>query len=190
MLTPDLLTRLRAVLANPNALPVDPAGRRATLAAALLHSSVVNQIDYSGPSSTFVSNLILKLDAFGSVQPGVPALVALLQYIRNDFGYDKQEEIDALIAALRPNPAPPPAEETVPDKIQKEKIVSFLEGLTSTDLNRVIVRLESAASYIPDNGDKYARVFALIQYVYSNTGPGQKVLMEVLKNLFPNNVRF
>ncbi len=59
------------------------------------------QIDFDGPVGDFVTRLVAQLDEYGEVQPGKPALIALLETVREHVGVDRQGRIDALCAALQ-----------------------------------------------------------------------------------------
>jgi hypothetical protein len=77
--------------------------RRALLALALGEAAVVNHIEFSGSTRVFILNLVTKLVEFGEVEPGLSALWALLETVREGVGVDRQNRIDALRAVVTPS---------------------------------------------------------------------------------------
>lgn len=76
--------------------------RRALLHEALGDSPLLKQIEYIGPSRSFVLNVISQLEAFGDIEPGKSALWALLEVVREQVGEDRRKRIDALGDILGP----------------------------------------------------------------------------------------
>ena len=94
----------------------DASRRRATIQSALYGSSVLQAIDWSGAADTFTTNLIHRLDEFGDIAQGKPAIVALLEQIKPQIGTDRQAKIDQWLsdffqaqAQARQNKEAPPA---------------------------------------------------------------------------------
>lgn len=69
---------------------------RALLSLALGDSPVTEQIDLRGSNFIYVTNLVDKLIDYGTVEPGVPALWALLETAYDIVGVDKKQKIMAL----------------------------------------------------------------------------------------------
>lgn len=65
------------------------------------------------------------------------------------------------------------------------QLITFLEGLTPADLTRILARIPEANNQIPEGTPHLQRVSALLNYVRSSAGPGQKKLEEVVQELFP-----
>ena len=81
--------------------------RRALLSLALgLHCPVLAQLDFKGATEIFILRLIEKLEAFGEIEPGKPALWALLETVQERVGVDRQMRIDALRPLLNPPSSP------------------------------------------------------------------------------------
>ncbi|MBN1286675.1 MAG: formylglycine-generating enzyme family protein [Anaerolineae bacterium] len=90
---------------------------RAILRVALGDAPVIDRIDFRGAPSTYVINLIQTLVDHGEIEPGVPALWAVLDAAQAQLGADKQARIAALrpeIMALAGGPAAPPPAPSVP----------------------------------------------------------------------------
>jgi hypothetical protein len=62
--------------------------------------ALLNNIEYTGNVTVFVTNLIARLNDFGEIEVGKPALVELLQGIRVETGVDMQSRIDDLCQKL------------------------------------------------------------------------------------------
>ncbi|MDX1931202.1 MAG: hypothetical protein SFU56_01215 [Capsulimonadales bacterium] len=71
------------------------------------------------------------------------------------------------------------------DVQDNERIIAFLEGLTPSDFNRVLLRLPGGFPHVPDGKPHFERVAALIRWVDSSAGPGIPRLTELLTMLFP-----
>lgn len=65
-----------------------------------LDERVCRRITFEGPTTTFILNMVTELQHYGEVVPGKPALVALLEVLREQVGIDKQRAIDELRAKL------------------------------------------------------------------------------------------
>jgi hypothetical protein len=94
---PDLLTEC-ATLLSP--LLKTEEQRRALLDCCI-PATLTAQIDFDGPASDFAPRLITRLSEHGEIEPGKPALVALLETARARVGLDQQAQIDALIGELQ-----------------------------------------------------------------------------------------
>ncbi|MBD2205546.1 XRE family transcriptional regulator [Calothrix sp. FACHB-1219] len=71
--------------------------RRGHLTRALLGTSVLNRLDWSLTTDSFIVDMLVKLGDFSEITPGKPAICALLEVIREYVGFDDQANIDALI---------------------------------------------------------------------------------------------
>jgi formylglycine-generating enzyme required for sulfatase activity len=78
------------------------ADRLAIVRQALFGCEVLPFIDWEGGEFAFTVNLLHKLVEFGEWPKGKPAVVSLLEGLRDKVGVTKQAEIDLLIAALMP----------------------------------------------------------------------------------------
>jgi hypothetical protein len=78
----------------------DAHERKALIIAALHGSPLLQQLTWEGPSRAFTIHLVRKLEAYGEIAPGRPALVALLEAARDEVGLGYQAEFDRLIAQL------------------------------------------------------------------------------------------
>jgi inactive STAND/Effector-associated domain 8 len=97
-----LLPLLRPLMENKDE-------RRGHLTRALVGASVLNRLDWSLTTDSFIVDMFVKLVEFGEVTPGKPAICALLKVIREDVGIDVQATIDALIVEF----LPPAATQTI-----------------------------------------------------------------------------
>lgn len=98
VLDPNLQAELLSLLAPEFVTEKD---RHGWLYAALgPDCPVVRKIDCTGAVDDFVAGMLLKLDGFGEVEAGKPALCKLLEYARGQVGVDRQKRIDTLIAAI------------------------------------------------------------------------------------------
>ncbi|MBN1286944.1 MAG: hypothetical protein JXB47_16210 [Anaerolineae bacterium] len=88
--------------------------RRAWLIYALSGCPALEQINYSGPTRTFIIIMVSRLVNFGRFR-GDPALWCLLKTIREHVGEDRQRRIDGLQAILNP-PALPEAQVVLDDE--------------------------------------------------------------------------
>jgi len=75
----------------------DGNDRRALVESALFGCRVLNQIDWNGNAYTFTVNLIRTLLNFGECAPGRPAVVLLLEALKQQVGVNKQGQIDGLL---------------------------------------------------------------------------------------------
>ncbi len=78
----------------------DPDARKALVESTFFGSPVLHGIDWTGSADEFTVRLVRKLHTFGTLEPGKPALIALLQTVRDKVGIDRQEKIDALTTEL------------------------------------------------------------------------------------------
>jgi hypothetical protein len=74
--------------------------RRALLDLIFAGASSKPDIDTSGAPLEFTRRLIFRLRDYGEVEPGKPALWALLEVVRGQVGVDKQKQIDDLRPVL------------------------------------------------------------------------------------------
>lgn len=75
----------------------EPASRKALVTTALYGSPVLDRIAWDGAPYPFTVHLIQLLHEFGEIEPGRPALVALLEEVATHVGTDKHKEIGRLI---------------------------------------------------------------------------------------------
>jgi hypothetical protein len=61
---------------------------------------VLDQIDFTGANDTFAPALVRQLLLFGEVEPGRPAIVALLEFLGAVHGVDQRDRFNDLIARL------------------------------------------------------------------------------------------
>jgi hypothetical protein len=90
----------REIIDLLNPLMENQLARHALVDAALLDEPIVKRIDFSGAAQEFVSRLVTTLDKYGTISTGEPALVALLEALKEQVGFDKRQQIDRLIGAL------------------------------------------------------------------------------------------
>ena len=82
--------------------------RRALLTAAFgADHRLISQIDLSGAARPFAINLITRVNNYGEVVPGQPALVALLEALKLYVGDDQIKQIDQVIGTLGGKPTSP-----------------------------------------------------------------------------------
>lgn len=112
-ISPETRQRTIAVL-TPH---LGDAHRRALVNNAFVGSSLLGQIDFTGSQSAFAAYLVDRALAYGDIEPGLLALVHLLNTLRPSVGTNAQAEIDALKAAITaelrttaPLPDAPPPE--------------------------------------------------------------------------------
>lgn len=89
-----LLPLLRPYLRNESE-------RRAYLMRALGTNADALNLIWNEPVNTFIPNMVQILVAFGELNPGQPALCALLEVIREDVGADVKDSIDQLLQQIR-----------------------------------------------------------------------------------------
>ena len=77
------------------------ATRRSLIFSAFMGTSVGDQINYDGGAANFTQHVIQTLMTYDEIEPGTPALVALLQEIKRMVGVNKQRQIDTLITTIR-----------------------------------------------------------------------------------------
>lgn len=65
-----------------------------------LDTPIVTNLDYTGSKKVFADRLVTKLIKYGTLASGKFALVAFLETLREEFGSDRQNEIDQLITEL------------------------------------------------------------------------------------------
>ena len=68
-------------------------------------TALLGQVDYSGPAWGFTVRLVQRLETYGEVTVGNPAIVVLLESLKPGLGFDKRNQIDKLVEQLR-NPSP------------------------------------------------------------------------------------
>lgn len=100
--------RFRQVIALCVPYMDDKDARRSLVESALYGSPVLSQIDWEGAAHEFTVRLIRKLLDFGEITPGKPALIALLETLREQVGSDRQEHLDAVIKTLTAPPSDQP----------------------------------------------------------------------------------
>ncbi|MBN1286079.1 MAG: hypothetical protein JXB47_11835, partial [Anaerolineae bacterium] len=97
-LSPELIKELVKLLSP---LMDVPGERRALLLKVFgTELPILDEIEYGGPTDTFVTNLVRKLDEYGDVKPGKPALCKLLLTVRKKVGVDVRARIEALLNDL------------------------------------------------------------------------------------------
>jgi len=74
-----------------------PATRQAILQMAWYGSPLLHQVNWTGNPRTFTTLLVRKAIDFGQVAPDVHSLVALMEGLRAEVGYDVQAEIDDIL---------------------------------------------------------------------------------------------
>ena len=78
---------------------IDQSDRR-TLLGATLNDVVYSQINFGGSASNFTPQMITTLLQYGEVEPNKQAIIALLESLREQVGFDRQQEIDRLQVKL------------------------------------------------------------------------------------------
>jgi formylglycine-generating enzyme required for sulfatase activity len=98
MLTKDLFDQIVALL-----LPEmgDASARKSIIESALYGSSVLQKIQWDGAARPFTVQLTRLLDEYGEIEPGRPALVAVLEEIRAQTGVGRQARVDELLERLK-----------------------------------------------------------------------------------------
>ncbi|MGB1288563.1 MAG: SUMF1/EgtB/PvdO family nonheme iron enzyme, partial [Aggregatilineales bacterium] len=66
------------------------------------------KIHYSANARHFTSHLVGECDNYGEIEPGEPALVAVLEAFRDYVGVQQNETIDEIMVALQAQPPPEP----------------------------------------------------------------------------------
>jgi hypothetical protein len=77
-----------------------PPQRQALVRGALYGCAVLSQIDWGEDARTFTINLVNALVNHGECEPGTPALITLLESLKSQVGFNKQEAINRLIAEI------------------------------------------------------------------------------------------
>jgi hypothetical protein len=83
-------------------------------ASALYGSPILGRINWSGAARPFTVRLVRLLEDYGELEAGRPAIIALLEELREQVGDDRKKEINQLISEFD-SPAPL-ADITPPDK--------------------------------------------------------------------------
>lgn len=78
--------------------------RRALIESALYGSPVLLKIQWDGASLPFTVHLVLLLDSYGEIEPGKPAVIALLEELIPQVGHEKQDSVIQLIEDCLPPP--------------------------------------------------------------------------------------
>lgn len=86
----EIVSILKPALGNTH------QAREAFLTLALSGTRVLDRIEYSGPNSVFLPNLINTLIDYGEIEKGKEAIWVVLEAVRENMGVDYQERIDAL----------------------------------------------------------------------------------------------
>lgn len=122
----DLRQRIAEFLI-PIPVFMDSRERRAVAIRAGFDDQIVAQIDFSGSPREFVHRLISLCLNYGALQDGRNALVAILETVREDVGYDARELCDTFITALNSIGL---TETNIPSMLPfHEKVVAFLTSL-------------------------------------------------------------
>lgn len=87
---------------------IDAANRVALLGRAFHGSPLLNMIVTTGASYVFAAHVLDACLRFGEIEDDVPAIEMLLREMRENFGLDKQQQIDALIEKIRADLGYPP----------------------------------------------------------------------------------
>ncbi len=74
--------------------------RRAVLQEAFFNHDILDQLSYTGSARDFVVRLVNNLIDYGEIEPGKPALFALLTKAKERVGEGGQQQIDALLEKL------------------------------------------------------------------------------------------
>lgn len=62
---------------------------------------IPSRIQYGSASTVFAISMVQSLMDFGEVEPGRPAVVILLEHVRDNVGFDKRDDIQELIDRLQ-----------------------------------------------------------------------------------------
>jgi tetratricopeptide (TPR) repeat protein len=128
------------------------ADRRALIISAFGNEAADRlDLNYTGTERTFCVNLIARLDAFGEVEFGKPALAVLLDSIRPDVGVEKHEQIDNLIAAI--SSAAPPKERKLTTS-SDDRLATYRIPMIGrdTDLQTALEYLKTAPLFVVGMG--------------------------------------
>jgi hypothetical protein len=80
----------------------DEKKRKGYLIMALgMNAPVLNRLVWSTSVDVFITDMVNELVAFGDIDPGQPALCALLKVIREEVGVDVKDSIDQLVQQIR-----------------------------------------------------------------------------------------
>ncbi|MEM7578318.1 MAG: XRE family transcriptional regulator [Cyanobacteria bacterium P01_A01_bin.80] len=103
-ITSDIIHKLLPLL---RPLMADKKERRGYLNRALVNAPVLNRLDWDMPVDIFITDMLKKLNDFGEITSGQPALCALLTEIREEVGVDIQINIDKIITEFTGKRTPP-----------------------------------------------------------------------------------
>jgi len=114
--------------------------RKFILTTAWYDTPLEYKIKWTGSAQTFTSLAVREADKFGQIEKDIPALLALLEGLRPQVGYDVQEEIDRIIDECFAPPVPKdplqlPPPSNAPDK--KHLFISY----SSSDRHSFVSRL-------------------------------------------------
>jgi hypothetical protein len=71
--------------------------RRTLIGGAFFGTDVLAKIQLEGAADEFTTRTVQMLIQHGEIEPGIPAIIHLMQQLRGTVGVDKQAEIDALM---------------------------------------------------------------------------------------------
>jgi hypothetical protein len=94
----------------------DSASRKSLATTALYGCKVLDKLDYSGNARDYVVHLVTTLLTFGECHKDQPAVIALLEQVKQEVGIPQQEQIDNLITLI-----PTGVVEVTPDSWQISK---------------------------------------------------------------------
>lgn len=176
---PQLIAKLTALL-RPQMRSQQE--RNAILVQALgTDSPLLYQLELSGGVDAFITGELLpKLKSFGEVEPGKPAIVALLEAIKPQVGVDKQVQIDDLIQEF--NSSKITTTLAVGNRIDgdsREIFISYAWGGESEELvNRLdAVFQEKGISIVRDKKD--AGYKASIKEFMERIGQGKAIIVVI-----------
>ena len=98
MLTKELFDQTVALLLPDMG---DANARQALVEGALYGCPVLQKIQWDGAARPFTVQLVRLLNAYGELEPGRPALGALLEEVKTQVGADRAAQIDQLLALLQ-----------------------------------------------------------------------------------------
>jgi hypothetical protein len=139
--------------------------RKDILTTAWYDTPLEYKIKWTGSAQTFTSLAVREADKFGHIEKDVPALLALLEGLRPQVGYDVQERIDKIIqdCFAPPTPKDPPQLPSASNSADKKHLfISY----SSSDRHSFVSRLaqdltdESYQLWVDNLGPKYSGITA------------------------------
>ncbi len=143
----------------------DEDERKFILTSAWYGTPLEYKIKWTGSAQTFTTLAVREADKFGQIEKDLPALLALLEGLRPQVGYDVQEEIDRIIGECFAPPKPKDLPQLPPTSNTADKKHLFI-SYSSSDRHSFVSRLAGDLTdkgytlWVDNLGPKYSGITA------------------------------